>query len=63
MKEYILKEHIARTTMLCLSYLITASVVCFTLRIAHSGLVNAQQQKKMNKNTLMQSQGYYRYAK
>jgi hypothetical protein len=34
---------------------ITAFVVCLTLSIAHSGLVNAQQQQ--NNNTLMQSQG------
>ena len=49
-----MKEHIPRTTILRLSYVITAFVVvCLTLSIAHSGLVNAQQQN----NTLMQSQG------
>jgi len=50
-----MKEHIPRTTILRLSYVITAFVVvCLTLSIANSGLVNAQQQ---NNNTLMQSQG------
>src|SRR6187431_121893 len=49
-----MKEYIPRTTILRLSYVITAFVVCLTLSIAHSGLVNAQQQ---NNNTLMQSQG------
>jgi hypothetical protein len=49
-----MKEHIPRTTILSLSYVITAFVVCLTLSMAHSGLVNAQQQ---NNNTLMQSQG------
>jgi len=48
------EEHTPRTTILRLSYVITAFVVCLTLSIAHSGLVNAQQQ---NNNTLMQSQG------
>lgn len=57
MKEYILEEHIPRITMLRLPYPITAFVEFFTLRIAHSGLVNAQQQQKKNNNTLMQSQG------
>jgi hypothetical protein len=51
-----MKEYIPRTTILRLSYVITAFVVvCLTLGIAHSGLVNAQQQQ--NNNTLMQSQG------
>ncbi len=51
-----MKEHIPRTTILRLSYVITAFVVvCLTLSIAHPGLVNAQQQN--NNNTLMQSQG------
>jgi pimeloyl-ACP methyl ester carboxylesterase len=49
-----MKEYIPRTTILRLSYAIPAFVVCLTLSIAHSGLVNAQQQ---NNNTLMQSQG------
>jgi pimeloyl-ACP methyl ester carboxylesterase len=49
-----MKEYIPRTTILRLSYVITAFVVCLTLSIAHSGLVNAQEQ---NNNTLMQSQG------
>jgi pimeloyl-ACP methyl ester carboxylesterase len=48
-----MKEYIPRTTILRLSYVITAFVVV-CLSIAHSGLVNAQQQ---NNNTLMQSQG------
>jgi pimeloyl-ACP methyl ester carboxylesterase len=48
-----MKKHIPRTTILRLSYVITVFVVCLTLSIAHSGLVNAQQQN----NTLMQSQG------
>lgn len=48
-----MKKQIPRTTILCLSSLITAFVVCLTLSITHSGLVNAQQQN----NTLMQSQG------
>ena len=49
-----MKKHIPRTAILRLSYVITAFVVvCLTLSIAHSGLVNAQQQN----NTLMQSQG------
>ena len=48
-----MKEYIPRTTILRLSYVITAFVVCLTLSIAHSGLVNAQQQN----NTLMQPQG------
>jgi pimeloyl-ACP methyl ester carboxylesterase len=48
-----MKKHIPRTTILRLSHVITAFVVCLTLSIAHSGLVNAQQQN----NTLMQSQG------
>ena len=47
-----MKEYIPRTTILRLSYVITAFVVCLTLSIAHSGLVNAQQQN----NTLMQPQ-------
>jgi pimeloyl-ACP methyl ester carboxylesterase len=50
-----MKEYIHRITILRLSYVITAFVVCLTLSIAHSGLVNAQQQQ--NNNTLMQSQG------
>ena len=49
-----MKEYIPRTTIFRLSYAIPAFVVCLTLSIAHSGLVNAQQQ---NNNTLMQSQG------
>src|SRR6188472_2801209 len=49
-----MNERIPRTTILRLSYVITAFVVCLTLSIAHAGLVNAQQQ---NNNTLMQSQG------
>jgi pimeloyl-ACP methyl ester carboxylesterase len=50
-----MKEHTPRTTILRLSYVIIAFVVvCLTLSIAHSGLVNAQQQ---NNNTLMQSKG------
>lgn len=48
-----MKRQIPRTTILPLSYVITAFVVCLTLSIEHSGLVNAQQQN----NTLMQSQG------
>jgi pimeloyl-ACP methyl ester carboxylesterase len=48
-----MKKYIPRTTILRLSHVITAFVVCLTLSIAHSGLVNAQQQN----NTLMQSQG------
>ena len=40
-----MKEHIPRTTILRLSYVITAFVVCLTLSMAHSGLVNAQQQQ------------------
>jgi pimeloyl-ACP methyl ester carboxylesterase len=49
-----MKKHIPRTAISRLSYVITAFVVvCLTLSIAHSGLVNAQQQN----NTLMQSQG------
>src|SRR5262245_13664044 len=48
-----MKKQIPRTTILCLSYAITASVVCLALSITHSGLVNAQQQN----NTAMQSQG------
>ena len=52
-----MKEHIPRTTILRLSYVITAFVVvCLTLSIAHSGLANAQQQNN-NNNTSMQSQG------
>jgi pimeloyl-ACP methyl ester carboxylesterase len=47
-----MKKQIPRTTTLRLSYLITAFVLCLTLSITHSGLVNAQQQN----NTLMQSQ-------
>jgi hypothetical protein len=48
-----MKEYIPRTTILRLSYVITAFVVvCLTLSIAHCGMVNAQQN-----NTLMQSQG------
>jgi pimeloyl-ACP methyl ester carboxylesterase len=50
-----MKEYIPRTTILRLSYVITAFVLCLTLSIANSGLVNAQQQQ--NNNTLMQSQG------
>jgi hypothetical protein len=50
-----MKEYIPRTTIFRLSYAIPAFVVCLTLSIAHSGLVNAQQQN--NNNTLMQSQG------
>jgi pimeloyl-ACP methyl ester carboxylesterase len=49
-----MNERIPRTTILRLSYVITAFVVCLTLSIAHAGLVNAQQQ---NNNTLMQPQG------
>jgi pimeloyl-ACP methyl ester carboxylesterase len=50
-----MKEYIPRSTIIRLSYVITAFVVvCLTLSISHSGLVNAQQQ---NNNTLMQSQG------
>ena len=49
-----MKEYTHRTIILRLSYVITAFVVCLTLSITHSGLVNAQQQ---NNNTLMQSQG------
>ena len=49
-----MKGYIPRTTILRLSYMITAVVVCLTLSIAHSGLVNARQQ---NNNTLMQFQG------
>jgi pimeloyl-ACP methyl ester carboxylesterase len=48
-----MREYIPRTTILRLSYVITAFVVYLTLSITHSGLVNAQQQN----NTLMQSQG------
>jgi pimeloyl-ACP methyl ester carboxylesterase len=48
-----MREYIPRTTILRLSYVITAFVVCLTLSITHSGLVNAQQQN----NTLVQSQG------
>jgi pimeloyl-ACP methyl ester carboxylesterase len=48
-----MKEYIPRTTILRLSYVTTAFVVCLTLSIAHSGLVNAQQQN----NTLMQPKG------
>ena len=48
-----MKKHIPRTTILRLSHVITAFVVCLTLSIANSELVNAQQQN----NTLMQSQG------
>jgi pimeloyl-ACP methyl ester carboxylesterase len=48
-----MREYIPRTTILRLSYVITAFVVCLTLSITHSGLVKAQQQN----NTLMQSQG------
>jgi pimeloyl-ACP methyl ester carboxylesterase len=48
-----MKKHIPRTTILRLSHVITAFIVCLTLSIAYSGLVNAQQQN----NTLMQSQG------
>jgi pimeloyl-ACP methyl ester carboxylesterase len=48
-----MKKQIPRTTILRLSNVITAFVVFLTLSIAHSGLVNAQQQN----NTLMQSQG------
>ena len=49
------EEHTPRTTILRLSYVFIAFVVvCLTLSIAHSGLVNAQQQ---NNNTIMQSQG------
>jgi pimeloyl-ACP methyl ester carboxylesterase len=47
-----MREYIPRTTILRLSYVITAFVVYLTLSITHSGLVNAQQQN----NTLMQSQ-------
>ena len=50
-----MKEYTHRTTILRLSYVITAFVLCLTLSIANSGLVNAQQQQ--NNNTLMQSQG------
>ena len=50
-----MKEHIPRTRTLRLSYVITVFVVCLTLSIAYSGLVNAEQQQ--NNNTLMQSQG------
>jgi pimeloyl-ACP methyl ester carboxylesterase len=49
-----MKKQIPRTTILRLSYLITAFVVvCLALSITHSGLVNARQQN----NTVMQSQG------
>jgi pimeloyl-ACP methyl ester carboxylesterase len=48
-----MKRQISRTTILCLSYAITASVVCLALSITHSGLVNAQQQN----NTAMQFHG------
>jgi pimeloyl-ACP methyl ester carboxylesterase len=48
-----MKKYIPRTTILRLSYVITTFVVCLTLSIAHSGLVNAQQQN----NTSMQPQG------
>jgi pimeloyl-ACP methyl ester carboxylesterase len=48
-----MKKHIPRTTILRLSYVITVFVVCLTLSIAHSGLVNAQQQN----NASMQPQG------
>ena len=48
-----MKKHIPRITILRLSHVITAFVVCLTLSIANSGLVNAQQQN----NTLIQSQG------
>src|SRR6188472_1617786 len=50
-----MKEYIPRITILRLSYVILAFVVCLTLSIAHSVLVNAQQQQ--NNNTLIQSQG------
>jgi len=50
-----MKGYIPRITILRLSYVITAFVVCLTLSIAHFGMVNAQQQN--NNNTLMQSQG------
>jgi pimeloyl-ACP methyl ester carboxylesterase len=46
-----MKEHIPRTTILRLSYVITAFVVCLTLSMAHSGLVNAQQQGKPSMTT------------
>jgi pimeloyl-ACP methyl ester carboxylesterase len=60
MNDYVtMKERISRTTILLLSYVIIAFVVCLTLSIAHAGLVNAQQQ---NNNTLMQSQGTSRMA-
>ena len=46
-----MKEHIPRTTILRLSYVITAFVACLTLSMAHSGLVNAQQQGKPSMTT------------
>jgi pimeloyl-ACP methyl ester carboxylesterase len=49
-----MKEQIPITTILRLSYVITAYVVlCLVLSTTHSGVVNAQQQN----NTVMQSQG------
>ncbi len=48
-----MEKQIRGITILRLSYVITAFVVCLTLGVTHSGLVNAQQQN----NTLMQSQG------
>jgi len=48
-----MKKQIPRTTILRLSYLITAFVICLALSIIHVGVVNAQQQN----NTVVQSQG------
>ena len=48
-----MKKQIPRTTILRLSYLITAFVICLALSIIHVGVVNAQQQN----DTVVQSQG------
>jgi pimeloyl-ACP methyl ester carboxylesterase len=48
-----MKKQIPRTTVLRLSYLITAFVICLALSIIYVGVVNAQQQN----NTVVQSQG------
>jgi pimeloyl-ACP methyl ester carboxylesterase len=48
-----MKKQIPRTTIIRLSYLITAFVICLALSIIHVGVVNAQQQN----NTVVQSQG------
>lgn len=52
-KPHTIKEHNSRAKIFRLSCVITAFVLCLTLSIPHSGLVNAQPQN----NTLMHPQG------